>query len=102
MSILQYYSSRLAFRPYNKDFSPLLFSNKLLNQYILDAFVKIEANRINWVKTHQSELHVEQYKDLMDYARNNTDVEAMGRVTFIPSTFQVNSFKLYKMIYLVM
>ncbi len=85
-------------RPYDKDFSPLLFSNKLLHQYIVDAFVKIEANRINSVKTHQSELHVEQYKGLMDYVRNNTGVEAIGRVTIMPSTFQVNSFKLYKMI----
>ena len=99
--MLQYYSSRLAFRPYDKDFSPLLFSNKLLHQYIVDAFVKIEANRINWVKTHQRELHVEQYKGLMDYVRNNTGVEAIGRVTIMPSTFQVNSFKLYKMIYLI-
>ena len=34
----------------------------------------------------------------MDYVRNNTGVEAIGRVTIMPSTFQVNSFKLYKMI----
>jgi hypothetical protein len=34
----------------------------------------------------------------MDYARNKTAVEAIGRVTIMPSMFQVNSFKLYKMI----
>ena len=41
------------------------------------------------LKTHQSELHVEQYKGLMDYVRNNTGFEAIGRVTIMPSTFQV-------------
>ena len=88
--MLQYYSSRLAFRPFEKDFSPILYSNKLLHQYFVDAFVKVESNRINWIKTHQSELHVEQYKGLMDYVRNNTGVEAIGRVTIMPSTFQVS------------
>ena len=87
--MLQYYSSRLAFRPFEKDFSALLYTRKLLHQYIVDAFVKIEANRINWIKTHQKELHVEQYKGLMDYVKNNTGVESIGRVTIIPSTFQV-------------
>ena len=87
--MLQYYFARLAFRPFEKDFSPLLYSGKLLHQYIVDAFVKIESNRINWIKSHQSALHVEQYRGLMDYVKNNTGVEAIGRVTILPSTFQV-------------
>jgi transcriptional regulator of aromatic amino acid metabolism len=87
--MLQYYSSRLAFRPFEKDFSPILYSKKLLHQYIVDAFVKDESNRINCIKTHQSELYVEQYKGLMDFVRNKTGVEAIGRVTIMPSKFQV-------------
>ena len=85
--MLQYYSSRLSFRPFEKDFSPILYQNKQLHKYIVDAFVKVESNRINWIKTHQSELHVEQYKGLMDFVRNETGVEAIGRVTIMPSTF---------------
>ena len=87
--MLQYYSSRLAIRLLEKNFSPLLYCGKLLHQYIVDAYVKIESNRINWIKTHQSELHVEQYKGLMDYIRTNTGIESIGRVTILPSTFQV-------------
>ena len=73
--MLQYYFARLAFRPFEKDFSPLLYSGKLLHQYIVDAFVKIESNRINWIKSHQSALHVEQYRGLMDYVKNNSGVK---------------------------
>ena len=80
-----------------------MYTRKLLHQYIVDAFVKIEANRINWIKTHQKELHVEQYKGLMDYVKNNTGVEAIGRVTIMPSTFQVliiYFFKIYFKFYI--
>ena len=87
--MLQYYSARLAIRPLENDFSPLLYSSKLLHQYIVDAFVKVYSNRINWIKTHQSVLHVEQYRGLMDFLRNNTGVEAIVKVTILPSTFQV-------------
>ena len=90
LTMLQFYSARLAFRPFNKDFSPLLYCGKLLHQYIVDAYVKVEANRINWIKSHQSELHVDQYKGLMDYVRSNSGSGAIGRVTIMPSTFQVN------------
>ena len=90
LTMLQFYSARLAYRPLEKDFSPLLYSGKLLHQYIVDAYVKVESNRINWVKTHQSVLHVEQYRGLIDYVRSNTGVGAIGRVTILPSTFQVN------------
>jgi hypothetical protein len=45
---------------------------------------------INWIKSHQSELHVDQYKGLMDYVRSYSGSGAIGRVTIMPSTFQVN------------
>ena len=73
MTMLQYYSARLAYRPLEKDFSPLLYCGKLLHQFICDAYVKVESNRLNYIRTHQSELHVEQYKGLMDYIKNNSD-----------------------------
>jgi hypothetical protein len=89
MTMLQYYSARLAYRPLEKDFSPLLYCGKLLHQFICDAYVKVESNRLNYIRTHQSELHVEQYKGLMDYIKNNTGNEAVGRITILPSTFEV-------------
>ena len=77
-----------------KDFSPLLYCGKLLHQYICDAYVKVESNRLNYIKTHQSEIHVEQYKGLMDYIRNNTGDQAVGRITILHSTFQVLHLKI--------
>jgi ATP-dependent DNA helicase PIF1 len=94
--MLEYYSYRLAIRNNVTNFSALHFSTKLFHQYIVDAYVKIESNRLNFIKMNQSLLHVEQYKGLMDHIKNQTG-EAIGRITILPSSFQVN-FKLLKLI----
>lgn len=88
--MLQYYSYRLAVR-LNDDtkFSALHLGRKLFHQYIVDAYVKIEANKLNWIKMNQSLLHVEQYKGLMDHINAKTG-GAVGRVNGELSTFQVN------------
>ncbi len=88
--MLQYYCYRLAVR-LNDDtkFSGLHLGRKLFHQYIVDAYVKIEANRLNWIKMNQSLLHVEQFKGLMDHINAKTG-GAVGRVTILPSTFQIN------------
>ena len=83
---LQYYSYRLAIRP---DFSAIHRSGKLLQQYIVDAYVKTEAERLTYIKTHQSNLRVERYQGLMDHIHNeaafhNLDV---GKIVILPSSF---------------
>ena len=42
-TLLQYYSYRLAVRD---TFSPIFFTGKLFQQYIVDAYTKTEADRI--------------------------------------------------------
>jgi hypothetical protein len=68
---LEYYSYRLAIRNNETNFSALI-STKLFHPYIVDVFVKIESNRLNFIKMNQSLIEVEKYKGLMDHIKNQT------------------------------
>jgi hypothetical protein len=82
----QFYSFRLAFR---EQFSLIDYGGKLTHQYIVDAYLKIEANRLNWVKNNQKELMADSYKGVQDFVRNHANLSnsSIGRVTILPSSF---------------
>jgi PIF1-like helicase/Helitron helicase-like domain at N-terminus len=83
---LQYYSHRLAVR---KEFNPILSAGKLTQQYCVDSYCKIEANRLNWIEQNQKNLRVEKYKVLQDFAsRANERGLKVGKQFILPSSFQ--------------
>ena len=84
---LQYYSFRLAYR--SNEFSAIHRAGKLLQQYIVDAYVKTEAQRLAYYATHQAQLRVDSYKGLMDhiYHQASTHNASVGRIVILPSTF---------------
>ena len=66
VTILQYYAYRLAIR---ETFSPIHYSGKLLQQclVLVDAYVKTEASRMDFMRRNQTALGIEKYKGLMDH-----------------------------------
>ena len=52
----EFYSNKLSVRP--AIFNPVLYGGSITQQFIVDSYVKVEANRINYLKTHQNDLHV--------------------------------------------
>jgi len=66
-TLCEFYSYRFATCD---NFNPLLNAGKLTQQFIVDAYVKIEGNNLNFVKQQQSKLCVEQYQGLMDHIMN--------------------------------
>ncbi len=62
----------------------------------MDAYTKIEANRIKYIRDHQKELRADLYKGLLDYVTDNLE-GVIGRLTVLPSTFIVN-YKLFLII----
>lgn len=48
LTLLQYYSYRLAYRPHEKKFNPLLYSGRLTQQLFIHAYVMIESIRMNF------------------------------------------------------
>ena len=84
---LQFYSFRLAVR---QQFSPIHKSGKLFQQYIVDAYVKTESERLSYLRRNQSQLRVEHYQGLMDHI-NKQAIETertLGRIVILPSSFQ--------------
>jgi len=64
-----------------------LIGKRLFQQWLVDNYVKIEKDRINWCKENQKQLRMKKYQGLIDYLENKaTDANArVGRV--LPSTF---------------
>ena len=89
LTLREFYKSRLAVRT---GFSLLHNGGKLLQQFIVLSYVKLECNNLFFLKHNQPKLRVERYKGLMDFlardaAEHNREP---GRVCILPSTF-INS-----------
>jgi len=68
-----YVKYRLAIRD---DFNIFLMRRRLFQQWLVNSYVKIENDRINFCKQNQKQLRAETYQGLIDYlanAANNYD-----------------------------
>ncbi|CAF1344264.1 unnamed protein product [Rotaria sordida] len=85
--MLQFYNYRLAIR---QTFSAIHYAGKLFQQYIVDAYVKTEQNRLAFHRQNQMILRVERYQGLMDRLGNEVKIEGLkpGRVVILSSSFQ--------------
>jgi hypothetical protein len=84
---LQFYAYKLSVR---SGFSILHSSGKLFQQYVVDAYVKTEGSRLNFIRLNQKDLRVELYRGLLDAlathaSRNNVRI---GKLIILPSSFQ--------------
>src|SRR5437667_128406 len=82
----QYY----AFELQNRDgiFSPLLHAGRLCQEFCVDAWVYVEANRLNFAQTHQAQLRADCYNGLQDAVRAGIeeDAQRLGRQIILPSS----------------
>ncbi|XP_011859010.1 PREDICTED: uncharacterized protein LOC105556523, partial [Vollenhovia emeryi] len=81
-----YVQYRIAVRD---NFNVYLMGKRLFQQWLVDSYVKIEKDRINWCKENQKQLRVEKHQGLIDYLEKvATNANArIGRVMILPSTF---------------
>ena len=63
---MQFYSYCLAYRPNNK-FDPILFCGRLIQQYVIQAYIIIETNRLNFYRYNQKKLRIECYQGIVDH-----------------------------------
>ncbi|XP_054259503.1 uncharacterized protein LOC128984227 [Macrosteles quadrilineatus] len=61
----------------------------LLNQFVVDMFVKIESERLLFLKRNQSKLRSDNYVHLQDAVANdgNVDPNNVGQLVILPSSF---------------
>jgi len=82
----QYIKYRMAIRD---EFNVFLLGRRLFQQWLVDSYVKIEKDRINYCKEHQKELRTETYQGLRDYMQTmaNNLHGRIGKMVILPSTF---------------
>ncbi|CAH9080016.1 unnamed protein product [Cuscuta epithymum] len=86
ISVREYFAFRLHER--DQESPSILFSKRLFQQFVVDAYAMVEAGRLRYVRTHQQELRCELYKGLSDaILRGETDSRAQGKRVILPSTF---------------
>ncbi|KAM0727891.1 hypothetical protein ACS0PU_005360 [Formica fusca] len=82
----QYIKYRMAIRD---EFNVFLLGRRLFQQWLVNSYVKIEKDRINYCRDHQKELRTETYQGLRDYMQtmaNNLNGR-IGKMVILPSTF---------------
>ena len=81
---LNFVRYRIAIR--GDTFNPLIHGRCLFQQYLVDAFVKIERNRINYCKFHQTEIHRDSYQGLLDHLNSyaNSQSKKLGKIAILP------------------
>ncbi|XP_072087869.1 uncharacterized protein [Arachis hypogaea] len=86
VSCRTYYSYMLQIRP--NDHSTVLQAGRLLQQYVVDNYVKMETGKLRWVRQRQKELRAELYQGLQDALHTGeNNAENVGRRTILPSSF---------------
>ena len=89
VTLHEYYNYRFSMR--ENSFDPIFHSGLLFQQFFIDAYVKIEANRLFYLRQNQSVLRVEKYEGLLDYlerqSENTDNSHAPGTPVILPSTY---------------
>ncbi|CAL0322783.1 unnamed protein product [Lupinus luteus] len=82
----EYYSYMLQIR--HNDQSLLLRSGRLLQQYVVDNYVKVEAGRLRWIRQNQNNIRAEVYQGLQDALHEGQyNAANIGQRTILPSSF---------------
>jgi hypothetical protein len=70
-------------------FNALHFSGRLFQQYVVDTYIRVERDRIQWIKANQKKLQADQYAGLTNFLnelaekKNATVTEKL----ILPSSF---------------
>ncbi|XP_027089557.1 uncharacterized protein [Coffea arabica] len=72
----------------DRDQSHLLHIGRLLQQYSVDAYVKLETSRLEFHRNRQNKLRTEAYQGLLDIiARGKTNASDVGKRIILPASF---------------
>ncbi|XP_019158425.1 PREDICTED: uncharacterized protein LOC109155147 [Ipomoea nil] len=79
-----------AFRIHERlnEVNTLLFSKRLLQQFLVDAYTMVESSRLTFIRQNQKSLRCEAYKGLSDaLTRGEVDPTTQGKRIVLPSSF---------------
>jgi hypothetical protein len=71
-----------------QDYAALLYSRRLFQQFLVDAYSMIESWRLKWYRDHQKEVRADMYKGLAEAVLSGeTNPSATGKRIILPSKF---------------
>jgi hypothetical protein len=86
VTMLEYYAYRLQQR--RCEATTLIRGDRLLQQYIVDAFSSVEENRLRFIVKNNKNLRSEVYKGLEDALRKgDVDGSGIGKKVILPASF---------------
>ncbi len=87
VTLKQYYCYQMSAR--RDSFNPILRGRALAQQYLVDAYCKIESERLSFLRENQKKLRAERYSGLRDYLHNIAEHEGarVGTVVILPSNY---------------
>jgi hypothetical protein len=86
VTMKEYYCYKLHTRP--NIFNPILYGGRLLQQFVVDTYIKIESSRLDYIFHHQKELRADLYQGLVDSIQaGEQDRNAVGKRTILSSSF---------------
>ncbi|PKU86419.1 hypothetical protein MA16_Dca025242 [Dendrobium catenatum] len=86
VSCREYYSYKLQIRENDK--SVILYAGRLLHQYVVDMYVKIETSRLDFFRQNQQTIRSDLYKGIIDsVAAGETLTNNTGQKVILPPSF---------------
>lgn len=85
VSCMNFYAYRLMVRRNEGNY--LLRGARLLLQYQVDMFAKMETERLNWERHNQTTIRAADYQDLRDAFATDGDAAQVGRRIVLPATY---------------
>ncbi|XP_043865136.1 uncharacterized protein LOC122757337 [Drosophila mojavensis] len=85
VSSMNYYAYRLMIRENSDNY--LLRFRRLFQQYCVEMYVKIETERLTFIRLNQAKLRSKEYIHLRDAIITDGDSENVGRLTILPATY---------------
>ncbi|XP_078436351.1 uncharacterized protein LOC144707103 [Wolffia australiana] len=65
----------------------LHLSGRLFQEYVVDAYAKVEESRLHWIRCNQRTLRASLYRGLMDQVATDGVVVPAGRMIILPPSF---------------
>ncbi|CAN6892364.1 unnamed protein product [Brassica oleracea] len=86
MTMREYYAHQIQTRP--SEGMTIIFSGKLLHQYIVDAFTATEQERLRFIRLNQKQLRADLYQNVCNAMESgDTDARKTGKKVILPSSF---------------
>lgn len=85
VSSMNYYSYRLMIRE-NED-NHILKCRRLYHKYVINMYVKIETNRLTFIRLNQTKLRSEEYIHLRDAINTDGNAQNVSRIIILPAAY---------------